>query len=308
MVVALAKRKGREKPSEAKLKAVENIQKSLQKYAVIGLVNLYKMPAAQLQEMRLRLEGKARIVTAKKSVIQHAIERTKDEKLKALEDYLAKPAVQPALLFTEMNPFLLFKFLEQNKSEAPAKAGDVAAKDIFVKSGETGMPPGPAIGTLSAVGLKTKVIGGKIHILEDKIVAKAGETVTPEVANVLNMLGIRPMEIGLDMIAAYESGLVYDKSVLRIDEVEFNKRLNAAIMSAINLSLNAGYVTRFTADLAIQKAYREARSLALESGVYEKGVIEELLAKHVREYLVLKIVTETVQIPQETQKQEEQKI
>ena len=288
MTHAVAKRKGRDGPSPAKLQQVDALQKDFRKYPVVGLVNLYKMPAAQLQEMRLKLDGKARIITAKKAVVNRAIDGCGIKELRALDEPLMKPSVQPALIFSEMNPFLLFKFIQQNKSEAPAKIGDLAPKDIMVKAGDTGMPPGPAIGTLSAAGLKAKVVAGKIHVMEDKIVTKSGEPVRAEVATVLNMMNIKPMEIGLDLIATYEGGIVYGKDVLRIDETEFAQRLNTAIISAINLSINAGYLTKETAPLAVQKAYREARELALVSGAYEKGVIEELLVKHVREYAALK--------------------
>ncbi|MBI4017735.1 MAG: 50S ribosomal protein L10 [Candidatus Aenigmarchaeota archaeon] len=298
----IAKRKGRGEPNPEKLKSVAVIQGELKKYPVIGLVNMHKMPAAQLQEMRLKLEGKARILTAKKAVFQHAIDGVGGT-IKALDEPLVKPHVQPALVFSELNPFVLFKFIEQNKSEAPAKAGDIAPKDILVKAGDTGMPPGPAIGTFSTAGLKAKVVGGKIHIMEDKIVTKSGEAVRPEVVNVLNMLSIKPMEIGLDVIGVYEDGLVYGKDVLRIDDKEFAQRLTNAITGAINLSVNSGYITKQTADIAVAKAYREAREVAFASGAYEKGVIEELLAKHVLEYAALKSQTaDTPQVKSEENK------
>lgn len=306
---AVAKRKGREGLSPAKVEGVATVQENVKKHSVIGLINIHKLPAAQLQEMRLKLDGKAKIFTTKKAIFQHAIDGLNQKELKAMDEYLAKPHVQPAMIFSDMNPFSLFKFLEQNKSEAPAKAGDIAPKDILVKGGDTGMPPGPAIGTFSSAGLKAKVVGGKIHIMEDKIVTKYGEAIKPEIVNVLNMLSIKPMEIGLDMVAVYEGGLVYDKSVLRIDEAAFNASLAQAITAAINLSLNAGYITAQTAPLAIQKAYREARAVAVESGAYEKGVIEELLAKHAREFVALKaqVPQESVQAPPEGEQKEQVK-
>lgn len=302
---AVAKRKGRGAPNPAKIKSVDSLKDDLKKYQVVGLLNMHKMPAAQLQEMRLKIGERGKIITIKKSVILHALESA-GGKVRDLETYLVKPQVQPAFLFSEMNPFVLFKFLEQNKSEAPSKAGDLAPRDILIKAGDTGLPPGPAIGTLSQVGLKAKVVSGKIHVMENRVIAKTGEAIKPEVVNVLNMLNIKPMEIGLDLIAAYEDGLVYDKSVLRIDEVAFTASFNTAITAAINLSLNCGYITKQTAELAIRKAYGEARAVAVESGAYEKGAIEELLAKHAREYVALK-ATVPDQTPQEQAQTEEKK-
>jgi large subunit ribosomal protein L10 len=39
---------------------------------------------------------------------------------------------QPALIFTDMNPFKLYKILEDSKTQAPAKAGNIAPSDIVV--------------------------------------------------------------------------------------------------------------------------------------------------------------------------------
>ena len=54
---------------------------------------------------------------------------------------------QSALIFTDMNPFKLFKILEDSKTPAPAKPGAIAPADIVVPRGDTGSAPGPILGT-----------------------------------------------------------------------------------------------------------------------------------------------------------------
>ena len=49
----------------------------------------------------------------------------------------------------------------------------------------------------------------------DKEVAKEGEVISPQLANALGLLGIKPMKIGLDLMGVYENGFIFDKNVLK---------------------------------------------------------------------------------------------
>ena len=270
---------------EWKKQKVEELSKLIESHPVVGIINMYKMPAPQLQIMRKELKNKARIIMSKKSFMTRALEKVGKSGVKKLEEHMKG---QPAFIFTEMNPFELFKYLKENKTPAPAKAGDIAPKDIVVKKGDTGIPAGPAIGQLSDAGIISKVQDGKIHVIKDVTVVKEGEEIKQNVASVLNMLGIQPMEIGLDLAAVYENGIIFDKKTLDIDEEEYMNRLNNCIIDAINLSLNSSYLTKITVPIAIQKAFREAKALALEAGIYTKEVIDEILAKAHREAMAIK--------------------
>ena len=180
-------------------------------------------------------------------------------------------------------PFRLFKILKENISSAPAKLGSVAPSDIVIPKGSTGLPPGPAISTLQKVGLKTTVDKGKIAIADDKVVVKSGETVSEDIVNALNLLKIEPMEISLNLVAAWQDEKIYDKSVLDIDVNEYLNSINLAVHQMINLSLNTGYLVPITAEIAIQKAFIEAKELAISANIIDKDVIGDLLLKAVAE-------------------------
>ena len=51
----------------------------------------------------------------------------------------------------------------------------------------------------------------------------------------------------------------------------------------MNLSVETAFPTKENRELLIQKAYRDAKGLALECAIYNKEVIEELLAKAYRQ-------------------------
>ena len=63
----------------------------------------------------------------------------------------------PALIFTKENPFSLFKTLKKSKTNAPAKANQTAPFDLIVPKGPTSFAPGPVIGELAILGIKSGV-------------------------------------------------------------------------------------------------------------------------------------------------------
>ncbi|WP_456474271.1 50S ribosomal protein L10 [Candidatus Pyrohabitans sp.] len=261
-----------------KLEMVEELVKLIRDYPVVGIVNMENIPARTLQKMRAKLRGDVLIKMSRKSIMSHAIEKAaKEEKsLEGLKDMLKG---QPALIFSRINPFRLYKILEENKVPAPAKPNTIAPRDIVVPKGETPFAPGPLLGELQSLGIQTEIKGGKIAVKKDAVVAKAGDVLDAKLAGILNRLGIEPMEVGLDLIAAYEAGTVFLPDVLHIDEDEVKAKLALAYQQAVNLSINSGFLTRETAPLAIAKAYREALAVALEAAVPEPDIMDKLVAR-----------------------------
>lgn len=259
---------------------VKELEKMIDEHSVVALLNMHKLPARQLQQIRDSLREKAMIKMSKKSLLQMAISNSKK---KNLADLLVRIQGEPALILSNENPFRLFRMLKNARSPAAAKIGDTAPNDITVQKGSTNLPPGPAISTLQKVGLKTTVQGGKIAISQDKVVIKSGEKINDDVVNVLNLLKLEPMEIGLDLIVAYEEGILYEKTVLDIDTNKYLAEIQKCITEAINLSVNAGYPTSFTIEMMVQKAFSEAKSLCVEANIIEREFIDDLLAKAARE-------------------------
>ncbi len=262
--------------SEKKKLAVEELKGILKKYPVIGMLDMFKLPARQLQEIRDGLKGKAVIKMVRKNVMKLAIEGVKIEGLKKLESEIKN---QPALLLSEINPFELARIIESSKSSAPAKPDDVATKDIVVNAGPTNLKPGPVIGELQRVKIPAGVEGDKIVVKEDIIVVKEGEEVTKPVADVLMKLGVEPAEIGLNLLAVYDRGMIYKKDLLFIPRQKYENDLINAYKCVLNLALNIGLPSPETLPLFIAKAHQEAVSLAMEANILTKETVGNLLAK-----------------------------
>ncbi|MDI6654549.1 MAG: 50S ribosomal protein L10 [Candidatus Hydrothermarchaeota archaeon] len=274
-----------------KYEEVDSLKDLLLKYPVIGVVNMGGIPARQLQKMRKLLKGEVLIKMSKKSLMLHALEKASKEE-RSLQSLAGHIGGQPAFIFSKMNPFKLYKILEKNRANAPAKPESIAPKDIMVPKGETPFPPGPLLGELQQVGIPATVKEGKIAIKEDKIVVRQGEKISPKLALALARLGIEPMEIGIALLAAYEKGTVFLPELLAVNEDKTIAELKQAYQQALNLSLNAGYVTKGNVELAIGKAFRDAKALAAEANIFEPEVVKDILSKAHLQMLSLKTLIE----------------
>lgn len=256
---------------------VEEIKKLLHDYKALGVANLQKVRAAQLQEMKKKLKDTARVQVIKNTIMRRATGESKDKLgLEKLEPLLDGPNI---FLFTNLNPFKLSLLLEKGRVKTTAKAGDTASMDVIVPAGNTGLAPGPIISQLGSVGLPTRIEAGSVWVNKDTLVAKRGDLIDARLASVLSKLNIKPVEVGLILKAVYDDQLVITEDMLHIDLDGFKKSLAQAQFDALNLSLNTGYPTSDNIQLLLQTAHRKAFSLALNAGVPTKETMGDLLRK-----------------------------
>ncbi len=264
--------------SDKKKAVVKQLSEKLLKSPIIASINMKSLPTSQLQQMRGKLRGIADIVMTKRRLMKIAIENIKDKK-PGIEKLIPELKGMPALMLTDQNPFRLCKLLDQNKTPAPAKPGQIAPKDIEVKKGSTGMAPGPIISELGSVGLKTGVEDGKVAVKEDKVIVKEGETISKKVADVLTKLKIEPMEIGLNLTAVYEDGNIMSRKDVTIDEQEYMDNFTAAASESINLAVEIAYPIKELVEQLLSKAFNEAKILALEQKIISDVVIENMISQ-----------------------------
>lgn len=260
-----------------KAREVEEIRSLLEKYKTIGIAGLQKVRAVQLQELKKRLQGIAYLRVVKNTLLKRAIAKCKGKTgIENLEKYLTGSNI---LLFTDLNPFKLAILLQKSRVQITAKAGDVASFDVVVPAGNTGMPPGPIISQLSAVGLPTRIESGSVWINRDTLVVKQGEVIDARLASVLSKLGIKPVEAGLIMKAVYDDGLIITEEQLRIDLDEIQRNIQEARASAFNLSLNVAYPVPENIELLLQTAFQQAYNLSLNAVIPTSETVADLLRK-----------------------------
>lgn len=242
---------------ESKLAAVEEVKKTLAEFKVIGLIDMHKAPSKQMQKIRNGLRGRATIRMVKKSILTHAIESMKDEKIKTIENYLP---TQPALVLTDMEPFRFYVAAKSMKFKTFAKPGDIANDDIWVSAGPTPLMAGPAISDFQAVGLPASIEAGKIAVRKDTLFVKKGEAIEAKKANILRKLGVEPSDVSLNVVAVYDNGHVYAKDVLDL-ALAYPAMLQAAIANARNLAVTVEWPTKESIGYLLSKAAIAAKAL-----------------------------------------------
>lgn len=270
---------------QVKAEEVEEIKGLIRQNDVVGVASLEKVRTAQLQQLRRKLKDSAHLRVVKNTLIKRAIAQCKEKPaIENLEDYMGGSNI---FLFTNLNPFKLALLLQKSRVKTTARAGDIAAYDVTVRAGNTGLPPGPIISQFSAVGIPTRIEAGSVWISRDTLVARKGEVITARLASVLSKLGTKPVEIGLTLKAAYDDGLIIPEEQLLINLEEIRRSLEEAHLHVLNLSLNTAYPLPENIILLLQMAHQKAFRLALNAAVPSPDTISALIGRANAEMLSL---------------------
>lgn len=274
---------GRSSVPPEKVARVARLQKMVLAHPVTALVGIRGVPAAALQKMRKDLLGRGHpLFVAPNSAIRHALEQAAQERpaLRPLLDYVTD---QTALIAADGNPFSLYRELVQTRSPTPARGGAIAPNDIVVPGGETPFKPGPIVAELQHAGFPAAIEKGKVVLKRDAVIAKAGDVISAEKANLLTRLNIFPLEVGLDLRAAVERETFYAPSVLAVDLNLQRAQLGQAYRSALALAVEIRYFTPQSIPLLLSRAYRGAVAVAVESAYPTAKSLPEILARAFRE-------------------------
>ncbi len=248
------------------------------KYSIIGVVDVEGLPAPQFQRIRATVKKTAEVLIVKKSIIELVLLEL-ESKYPGIKELLSKMSGIVGLVFTNDNPFTLYKFIKKNKSSAPAKAGQIAPKNIVVPAGPTGFAPGPIIGELGALKIKAGINAGKVEIKEDCIVAKEGDVISSKLAAILTRLAIEPMEVGLNIKSVYEAGIIYTRDILDVDEEAILANLRNEALNSFKLAIGLNYMSSETIPHYIREASKDSLALGIGIAYPAAETIKQLIAK-----------------------------
>ena len=234
--------------SEEKKEKVKELGQKMKKKTVM-VVSIKGLPSAQYQDIKKKIRDKATIHVAKKSLVDFALDHSGLKELHELVPYVQDST---AILFSDHDAFEIAGMLYDEKSPAKAKAGQIAPFDIEVKAGPTELVPGPDISALSGVGLTPKVENGKISVVKDKVILKEGEVINDKVASIMAKLDIVPFKIGIEPVAAFTDGKVYEN--IKIDKEALMNDLEYSYSRALPFAAEIGFVNEQTLDLILAKA------------------------------------------------------
>jgi large subunit ribosomal protein L10 len=278
---------------QEKISEIGAITQLVKQYEIIGIANLQKVRASQLQAFKKNLADKVYMKVIKNTLMKLALENCKDKvDPEKLVEYLTGSNVY---LFTNLNPFRLTLLLEKGKVKTTAKAGDTAAFDVVVPAGNTGQSPGPIISQLNAVGLPTRIESGSVWVNKDTLVVREGEEISERLASVLSKLGMKPVEAGLSLKVVYDNGLIIPQEQLQIDVNVTRRSIETAGSDAFALSLSIAYPTKDNIVPLLQIAHQKAHALAINAVVVTKETAADLVRKAHMEMLSLSSRLSTIE-------------
>ncbi|MCR6623230.1 MAG: 50S ribosomal protein L10 [Candidatus Verstraetearchaeota archaeon] len=261
-----------------KQKVLEELMELMKSNEIIAIASLKGLRARQLQEIRKILRDNGiHLKITKNTLFRKAIEEcSKDLKnIESLEKYLSE---QNAFIFSNGNPFELALILEKNKVYMEAKAGDIAQNDIVVPTGNTGMTPGPIISKFNALKIPVKIEEGSIWITKDTVVAKKGDIISPDLADILKRLNIKPIEVKMRIKALYFNGRILGEEELKLNIEEYRQMIKDAVRNAYIIAIDVALPIPEVMVQIITKAARIAKKVAAEVAAPEPGIIKETLA------------------------------
>ncbi|KRX24829.1 60S acidic ribosomal protein P0 [Trichinella nelsoni] len=271
--------------------------KFLEEYPKCFIVGVDNVGSNQMQQIRISLRGRAELLMGKNTMIRKAIRGylPKNPDLECLIHHVVGNVgfvftnedladVRDAIIAKKVCfSFLFYVSLDWNnlcimQVAAPAKAGIVAPIDVRLPAQNTGLGP-EKTSFFQALNIPTKISKGTIEILNDVHLIKENEKVGASEAALLNMLNILPFSYGLVIKKVYDSGSVYDPSVLDITSDFLLGKVQESIRHIASLSLAINYPTAASAPHMIANAFKNLLSIAAVTDITFKE------AEKLKEYL-----------------------
>lgn len=249
----------------------------LDEYPRCFLVGVDNVGSKQMQTIRIALRGQAVILMGKNTMMRKAI-RGHLENNPALEKLLPHIRGNVGFVFTKSELNDVRHTILENKVAAPAKAGAIAPLDVILPAQNTGLGP-EKTSFFQALAIPTKISRGTIEILNDVNLIKEGDKVGASEATLLNMLKISPFHYGLIIQQVYDSGTIFDPSILDITDDDIRKKFMTGVTNVAAISLSIGYPTVASAPHSIVNGFKNLLAIAAETDITFKE------AETVKEYL-----------------------
>jgi len=262
--------------SDEKIGLVNDTIGLLKESEIIGAADLNKVGSSMLQDLRKMLRGQITFKVIKNTLMKIAMEKAD---LQNSEEFLERISGPNIFLFSSGNPFKMAMMLHRNKVKVLAKAGETAIDSIVIPSGNTGLSPGPILSKFGTLGVRTRIEGGNIWVVNDTEVADKGDEISLDLADILARLGMRVSEMGLEVKAVYEDGVIIPSDDLILDLEEYEKQLTEAFSGAFQVALKAVYPVAQTLPTLVALAAQDARKVAVEAGYVSPETVREIITR-----------------------------
>merc|ERR1712062_689399 len=250
----------------------------LDEYPKCFLVEADNVGSKQMQQIRISLRGHAVVLMGKNTMMRKAIRGhlVNNPKLECLMNSIRGNV---GFVFTKEDLVAIRDMIMTNRVKAPAKAGALAPLDVKVPAQNTGLGP-EKTSFFQALNIPTKITKGTIEITNDVALIKAGDRVGMSEATLLNMLGISPFTYGLGVTKVYDSGSIFDPTILDITDDDLKAHVLVGIRNIAALCLKIGYPTVASVPHSIINGLKNCMAVAAVTDITfkEAEMMKEFLA------------------------------
>lgn len=254
---------------DKKIQYFAKLKELLTEYKSIFIVGVDNVSSQQMHEIRKALRGDAQVLMGKNTMVRRAIRGFLAD-LPEYEKLLPFVKGNVGFIFTNGDLKSVREVVTANVVAAPARAGAIAPKDVYVPAGNTGMEPGKT-SFFQALGVPTKIARGTIEIVSDVKVVEASTRVGPSEAALLNLLNISPFTYGMSVVQVYDNGQVFPASILDITDEELVGHFVSAINSIASISLAVGYPTVPSVGHSVVNHYKNVLALSIATDYTFEG-------------------------------------
>jgi large subunit ribosomal protein LP0 len=243
----------------------EKLENAIRNHSKFLLVNADNVASLQFAQIRAALRGKAHIVMGKNTMMKKVIRGLIDE-FPDYEKVLPLLVQNVGFVFTNGDLKETRDEVLTHKKAAPARAGAMSPVEVIVPAQNTGMGP-EKTSFFQALNIQTKIARGTIEIVSPVHLLKPGDKVGQSESTLLNMLKISPFTYGLEVVACYDEGSVFEPQVLDITEDDIRARFMTAVNNVAAVSLNIGYPTAVSAPHSIANGLKKLIAIAAATDI-----------------------------------------
>jgi len=249
----------------------------LDEYPRCFMVGVDNVGSKQMQKIRIALRGHGEVLMGKNTMMRKAIRGHLDNN-PSLEKLLPHIKGNVGFVFTKGELTEIRQIIMNNKVAAPAKAGATAPDVVKVPPQNTGLGP-EKTSFFQALNIPTKISKGTIEILNEVKLLSPGDKVGASEAMLLNMLNISPFTYGLAIEQVYDSGTVFEPSILDITDDDLRKRFMEGVVNLTCVSLAMGYPTIVSVPHIVVNGFKNLLAIAASTDIEfkEAETIKEFL-------------------------------
>jgi len=254
------------------------LENAIHDYKNILIITVDFVGSKQMQDVRMAVRGRGILVLGKNTIMRKVI-RDNLEKNPKLEALLPHVNGNMGFVFTNGDLNQMRKDVTENKEPAAAKVGVVAPVDVTIPAGPTGLDPGQT-SFFQTLNIATKITKGTIEIVGEVRLCFKGEKVSASAVALLNKLGKKPFEFGIECPTVYEDGSVYSASVLEMTQSDLLGLFCNAVSKLAAISFSIGEINAATLPHSFGRVFKTLCAICINTDYTfeEMKIVREMLA------------------------------